>query len=228
MFILSPRRSIALLVTILALVAASCGTNSEGETIGVASLEDSAGAVADDTDAEPDATPEEAALEFSQCMRDEGLDFPDIGVDSNGNPDIREAFEGSGVQPGSGDFRDAMNSCGEILASTGFGGGQRAALADNTELQDSFVEFSACIRDEGYDVGDLTFGAGTGPGGEAPDGEAAPERGEGETRTGFGDRDARFADQMGLDIEDPDVAAAFDECGPIIDNAFSGIGLGQG
>ncbi len=227
MFTFFFRRSIALLVTLIALAAAACGTNSEGETVGVASLEDSAGAAATgDTDAEPESTPEEAALEFSQCMRDEGLDFPDIGIDSDGNPDIRDAFESSGVQPGSGDFRTAIETCGEILASIGFGGGQRAALGDNTELQDAFVEFSACIRDQGYDVGDITFGARPGAGGDASGDGVPPERGEGGTRGGFGDPNTRFADQLGLDIDDPEVAAAFDECGPIIETAFSGLGRG--
>ena len=38
---------------------------------------------------EEELEPEEAALEFSQCMRDEGItDFPDLGIDGNGNIDI--------------------------------------------------------------------------------------------------------------------------------------------
>ena len=223
----SPHRTIILILALVALLAAACGTNSDGDTIGVATLEDSAGA-ATDSDAESESTPEEAALEFSQCMRDEGLDFPDVTVDANGNPDIREAFESSGVRPGSEVFRDAMVSCASTLETIGFGGGQRASLGENTELQDAFVEFSACIRDQGYDVGDLTFGFGPGQGPDGSETGEPPERGEGETRGDFGDRNARFADQMGLDISDPDVAATFDECGPIIDTAFSGLGLGQG
>ena len=231
----STRRSFSLLIALLALMAAACGTNSEGEAIGVASLEDTASAETA-TDSEPDteteSTPELAALEFSQCMRDEGLDFPDIGVDANGNPDIRDAFQNAGIQPGSPEFREAITACSEILQGAGFGGGRRAALGDNTELQDAFVELSACIRDQGYDVGDLTFGAGPAPGGapggDGGDGGGAPQRGQGQGQGGFGDRSARLAQGLGLDIDDPDVAAAIDECEPILDAALSGLGLGQG
>jgi len=231
MFSRSPRRSVSLLITLLALMATACGTNSEGETIGVASLEDTASAeIATDPEPEGESTPELAILEFSQCMRDEDLDFPDIGVDANGNPDIRDAFANADIQPGSPEFQDAVAACSEILQDAGFGGGRRAALADNTELQDALVELSACIRDQGYDVGDLTFGGGPAPGG-APGGDASgdpPERGAGRGQADFGDRSARLAQGLGLDIDDPDVAAAIDECEPILDAALSGLGLGQG
>jgi hypothetical protein len=221
----SPRRSILFLIALVALIATACGTNSGGETIGVASLEDAAGA-GTVTESESEPTPEDAVLEFSQCMRDEGLDFPDIGVDANGNPDIGDAFQSAGIQPGSPDFRDAIAACSEILQGAGFGGGRRAALGDNTELQDAFVELSACIRDQGFDVGDLSFGGG--PGGDGQDDGDGPRRGQGEGQGGFGDRSARLAQGLGLDIDDPEVGAALDECEPIIDAALSGLGLGRG
>ena len=211
------------------LAAAACGDGGESEAAaGVASLEE---VVTDDSadsadGADTDFTADEAALEFSACMREAGLDFPDIGVDADGNPDLREAFVSSGLVPGSDDFQRGMESCGEILQTAGFGGGGRATLADNPEITDAFVEFSDCVRDAGFDVGDLRLGGPGGQGGEPPaDGQG--QRGQGQGQGGFGAREEAIAGQLGLDYEDPDVAETIDACVPIIDTALANAGVGQ-
>lgn len=223
----------AILVPIL-LVAGACSADSAADEIGVASLESDSGVALGDAaaaetldDSTEEADPEEAALEFSSCMREEGLDFPDLAVDAEGRLDLRSGFEG--LDPRSDEFRSAMDVCQPIIASAGFGAGGRAALGENVEIQDALIEFSACVRDGGYDVGDLTLG-GPGNAAEPPaDGEAGNEqRGQGEGQGGFGDRSARLADQLGLDVEDPEVAAIIDGCMPIIDEAFTAAGIGQG
>lgn len=233
----SPYRSVLLVLAAFVLLAAAC-SGSDGEPTGVATLEGVAGADEPGGEETPtdgpdsiDATlaADEAALEFSQCMRDQGLDFPDIGVNTEGNPDIGEAFQNSDVQPRSEEFRDAIQECGDILQGAGFGGG-RGRLADNTEIQDAFVEFSECIRDEGFDVGDLQFGGpggGNGPGaGDGPPDGDRPQRGQGRGQGGFGDRSNRIAEALGLDPQDPGVEAALAECSPILDTAFSQFGPG--
>jgi hypothetical protein len=118
-----------------------------------------------------------------------------------------------------------MDTCRPLLDSAGFGGGGRAAIGENVEIQDAFVEFTECVRDGGYDVGDLTFGA---PAGQPPaDGEGDGEgRGQGQRQQGFGDRSGRWAQQLGLDYEDPAVAEVIDGCIPIIDEAFTNAGVG--
>lgn len=195
------------------------------------------------TDSETDATGEadgtedaavsadEAALEFSQCLRDQGLDVADIGVDADGNIDLRSAFDS--VDPGDGEFRAAMEACGDILSDVGFGGGARGGDFDDTALQDAFLEFSDCVRDQGFeDIPDLSFQA---PGGGRPgggqDGEGGPPidgsippRGEGERPEDFGDRNTIFAEGLGLDPNDPAVIAALEECAPLIEGAFGGPG----
>ncbi|MEM9203915.1 MAG: hypothetical protein AAGC53_19920 [Actinomycetota bacterium] len=216
---------IMIVVASIALLASACGSGDEAEAStsefsGVATLSDLDEGSTEDIGTELEA--DEAALAFSACMRDEGLDFPDIGVDAEGNLNLREAFAESGVTPGSDGFRAGMEICGDILASAGFGGG-RAALADNPEIQDASVEFSECLRDAGYDVGDLTLG-GPRQGQAQGDGQA---RGQGQGQSGFGDRDARIAQQLGLDIDDPAVAATIDECMPILDTALANAGVGQ-
>lgn len=222
---LFPTRSILLLAAV-ALFAASCGSDSGSASAGVASLAD----VADtqtDLD-EEELSPEDAALAYSECIRNEGVDFPDIGVDADGDIDLRDAFQSAGIDPRSEEFQAAREVCQPLLEGIGFGGGGgRAALGDNPELADAFVEYSDCIRDQGFDVGDLTLGGGPGAGGATPpaDGEP-PQRGQGQGQGGFGDPSARFAQQLGLDIDDPAVVDALDQCSPIIEAAFSAAGFG--
>ena len=216
------------------LLAASCGGSSEDASDGVATLEDQASepigdAAAAETleDAEPELSAEEVALEFTQCLRDEGAEVADVGVDAEGRIQLRDAFQSVDRQDES--FQAAMDVCQPLLESVGFGQAGRAAIGENVEIADALVEFSQCIRDAGYDVGDLELGGAPGQGGQPPadaDGDGAA-RGEAQRQGGFGDRSARFADQLGLDIEDPDVAATMDVCTPIIDAAFSAAGIGQ-
>ncbi len=231
------------LATVL-LLASACGGGSESATEGVASLDVAAGS-GEETAAAGDETttdlePEEAALAFSACMRDEGLDFPDIAVDAEGRIDLRSGFDD--LDPRSEEFQAAMQNCQSFIESAGFGEGGRAGIGENVEIQDALVEFSACVRDEGYDVGDIELGGPGQAGGAAPntddagdgttdgtDGEATGEgRGQGQRQGGFGDRSTQFATQLGLDYDDPEVATVIDGCMPIIDEAFAGAGLGQG
>lgn len=207
------------------------GSDAAAADNGIATLQsdDSDAETADDTaDQDAPLSADEAALEFSACLRDEGLDVADIGVDADGNIDIRSALDS--VDPGDDSFRTAMESCREILGDVGFGGG-RTATFDETELQDAYLEFSECIREQGFeDVPDLSFQA---PGGRPGGGDAAatppadgsvPERGQGQRAENFGDRSSRLAEGLDLDPDDPAVIAALDECSPIIDNAFGGPG----
>ena len=237
----------------LLMIGASCSAESDSATPEVATLETEESAVGDAADAaviEDDAelAPDEAALEFSACMRDQGLDFPDLTVDAEGNIDLRSAFQSFDRQ--SEEFPAAMEACRDVLADTGFGGGARQAL-QSPELQDAFVDFSACVRDGGYDVGDLTLPGRGGPGAGGADGEqgddarnddvaneddaqAGVEGADGQTggqaaggqrRGGFGNINERLATGLGLDYEDPDVQATVDECAVIIEQALTSAGL---
>ena len=235
----------------LSLAFAACGTagasdpdQALADTDEVATLADTSDAATGDSDADgdaettSDATPEEAALAFSQCMRDEGVDFPDLAVDAEGNINLREGF--ANVDRNDDSFRDAREACQDELAAGGFGGGNRREALESPEIQDALVEFSDCVRDQGYDVGDLTLGQGNGPGqnndgqgqANAEQADAAGEEAEsnqppqGQREGGFGNRTNRFAQQLGLDPEDPEVIAAIEVCTSIIEDAFTNAGVG--
>ncbi len=97
---------------------------------------------------EEEITFEEGLLSFAQCMREQGLDFPDPSFDSEGNPEFtdfdivdQDAFEAAFV------------NCEDIL---------RDAFPDEFDLDpevqaalyDASLEFAQCMREQGLDFPD--------------------------------------------------------------------------
>lgn len=236
---MTPIRFSALAATAaLALVLTAC-TSGEEES-GIASLAESTVA-AEGTAVE--GTAEEQALAFAQCMRDNGVDFPDPTVDADGNPSFEGAFgrsEEGGFDPGDTSFRDAMEACGDLMEGLAFGpggGGAGGGQFDTEAMQEALYTYTSCLRDEGLDVGDIEFGmpGEGGPGGDdagaAPDagataapelGEAGerPEPAEGQAGPG-GDMSDRFAEQLGYDADDPEWIAANEVCQPVLEEAMT-------
>jgi hypothetical protein len=231
------------IVALVALVGSACSSGADASADeGVASLEVTAAGDAASAQTEeetPDLTSDEAALAFSACMRENGISFPDLAVGADGNIELRDSFQDADPGPQDPAFRAAMDECRPMLESAGFGGG-RGALLDNVEVADALVEFSDCVRDAGYDVGDVDFGQPGQNRGTPPDenqaadgaadgqGEGGGQNAEGGNRQGgFGNIGSRFAEQLGLDPEDPDVIATMDSCTPIITDAMAAAGIGR-
>ena len=76
---------------------------------------------------------------------------------------------------------------------------------DQTELQDALLGFAQCMRDNGVDMGDPDL-RGFGPGGDEDGQPGGP----------FG----------GIDLDDPDVGAAFEVCQQQTPLTGRGAGLG--
>jgi hypothetical protein len=244
----TPLRRASLAVLGVALLA---GCSGGGGATGIASLSGSNQAATADAGSGTSLT-EDKALQFSQCMRDNGLpDFPDPTVDADGNVRLgRIARDAAGAEdqpPAQNDvFRTAMQACRSILDGVTFGGGRGGpgGAFDNTALQDALVQFSDCLRGEGLDVGDLSFGApnqnrqgssGTGQGNSGT-GSTGGTGGTGSTggtggtdqaqppsgrRGPGGDPTQRMIERLGLDPNDPAVQAAFQKCQPILQSAFA-------
>lgn len=110
--------------------------------------------------------PEEAVQKFVACLREQGLEVADPKVGSDGQVDMRSIFENADIQPGSDDFRAAQEKCGSLLANAGFGPSEESQKA----RQEAMLAFTSCLRKEGLEVGDVTFGGPGGPGGGGPGG----------------------------------------------------------
>ena len=95
-----------------------------------------------------ETTFEEGVLEFAQCMREEGINFPDPTFDIDGNPE----FDNLEIE-NEEEFESAFENCEDIL---------RNALPEQFDLDpeveaalvDASLEFSQCMRDQGIDFPD--------------------------------------------------------------------------
>ena len=187
-------------------------TESEGTTV------EESGETQEVTDQEPamieDLTDEERLLAFAECMRENGVDFPDPVVEADGTVTF-------GFRPGGGgglqrlgeigrdrDLPAAREACEGMLGGLAFGPGQGGF--DLIELQDTLLEFAQCMRDNGVDMGDPDLSR-FGPGANDDDQAGGP-----------------FGPSVAIDIDDPDFAAAFTVCQQQLPQAGRGSRLPGG
>lgn len=181
-------RRMPLLLLSIALAAAACGggddeTASAAPVVVVEGADDTAAddatSPADDTAADDgtatiddatssaptvdaDATDEELALAFADCMRDEGIDFPDPTVAADGSVSLIPPGGAAnlGFDPGSPEFESATDMCGPLIQGASF---LPANDLDITEIEDNLLLFTECLRDLGFDVDDPDLSGGFNP-----------------------------------------------------------------
>jgi len=160
------RRWPAALAAAIVLTAAAC--SGSGTSGGIASLEDDSGEATITTGAADDQVdPEQAMLDFAQCMRDQGIDMEDPTLDENGNFTMLRPTGGGeegGFDPAD---REAMQAAREACSQYLEGITQQFARPDQTEMQDLMLQYAACMRENGVDMPDPDFSTseGEGPGG---------------------------------------------------------------
>jgi hypothetical protein len=236
---MQPRQTIALLGLAVALIATACGSGSNASAQ-VASLGSTTGTTPDTT---APVNTQEALLKYAACMRENGVNMADPTFDADGNPTGGGFGPGSGIDRQSTEFQTAQKACGDLLQGVQFGGRGRNPI-DREAIQNSLNDFTACLRDEGLAVDDITFGprggangaanggggnggatdgsvpaGGRGFGGPPPGGSAPTGANAGPGGAGF-DPTARLIDRLGLDNTDPKVVAALAKCQPILTAAF--------
>ena len=151
---------LAVLLLAVAAVASGCGSASSSDD-GVAALDDTTATTSGEDEQDGDATeedPEEAALEWAECMRENGVDVPDPQVDTeDGGARIT-------IRPGSGarrldridseKFQAAQKKCGLPFGRSG-----RPVLSaeEREEMQETMLEFAQCMREHGVDMPDPDF-----------------------------------------------------------------------
>ncbi len=220
--LLHPRNLALGLIGSMALTA--CGSSSPAADSGVVTLAGSTGVVVTEDAAE--LTDEEAGMALAACARENGIaDFPDPVVNADGSiefGDIRELVQGGTIDRET--FQAALEACQGEAGGVGFGGGNRGGGFDQAALQEATLAFTDCLREEGLDVGDLTFDAGgRGPGGfdrgqgEGGDPPADGERPGGPRGGDQGGQEGFIARLLGLDTEDEAVIAALEVCNPLLD-----------
>jgi hypothetical protein len=220
---LTKRMSGVVAVVAVAGLLAACGSDGSGGGSGDGSGGDVASLSDDNADERAqggdDADAEAELLDWVECMRDEGVDIPDPTRDSDGNLVI----EGPGIRLGGGDaggstssdegdggdepavdpeaMDAAMEACGQPPAL----GPRDMSDQDRQAMEEAALEFAECMRDEGIaDFPDPDF-SDMGPGGEPQQRRSDDGGGDGGPRVVLGP----FGE---IDLDDPQVAAAFEAC----------------
>ena len=130
-------------ILLLILVFSACTIGGE-DSQGVVTIESTTAT----TIVDEEITFEEGVLDFAQCMREEGINFPDPTFDIDGNPQ----FDNLEIE-NEEEFESAFENCEDIL---------RNALPEQFDLDpeveaalvDASLEFSQCMRDQGIDFPD--------------------------------------------------------------------------
>lgn len=163
------------LIVALAVLGAACGSDG-GDTAAPAVIIEGASAepVADD-DAAPAgdesaaaatstgdtvADDEAQALAFAQCMRDEGLSFPDPTVGADGSIQLIDPNNPPDIDANAPETEAAIDVCGELIDGASF----LPSDEDTAEIEDQLLQFADCLRDQGIEVDDPDLTGGLNPG----------------------------------------------------------------
>ena len=148
------------LILTLALVAGACTGDSDLPSIASLETDPPNPSAESATDADQAADSEAAMLAFTQCLRDQGIDVGDPTIDADGNlqlPPIE--FETSDTVTDPDEFPD-MSEFEEMLApcEEHLGGVVGSfSLGDTTEIEDMFLAYAECMRENGIDMPDPDF-----------------------------------------------------------------------
>ncbi len=167
--------SVAGMLGLVALASSCAGTSPQAADRGeVASLSSAPGVVTPSTGhvgpagtaaggtlpgEVPSTDPDEAMLQFSQCMRDHGVDMVDAGPSAGESGSVSNSTPL--VASAAVDVDRATAECQRFLEHA-----QRTIQADpaaQAEMERALLAYSQCMRDHGIDMPDPQFG----PGGEA-------------------------------------------------------------
>ena len=134
------------------MIATACGSGSNASAQ-VASLGSTAGTTPATTSP---VNTQDALLKYAACMRENGVNMADPTFDADGNPTGGGFGRNSGIDPRSDAFQAAQKVCGDLLQGVTLGG--RGRNFDRTAIQNALNDFTACLRDNGQQVDDITFG----------------------------------------------------------------------
>ena len=128
-------------------LVAGCGSSSSS---GVASVSGGSGKASSTPSAT--ANQEQLALQFTKCMRKQGVDMRDPTVDAKGNVRLQPP---TSAFPGQTELEKARDACQRYLQ----GLQQGFSMQDQSQAQDALLKYARCMRKNGYDMPDPNFAA---------------------------------------------------------------------
>lgn len=143
---------------------AACGSSDDaGSDDGVASLGSTTTSPdGDQQTTESSVDPQQAMLDYTQCMRDEGIDMPDpefAGDGSGGGVVVAQDASGSEGGPmidfDSEEFQAAEEVCRPIMDEAI--GSIEIDPEQQAEMREQMLEYAECMREQGVDFPDPEF-----------------------------------------------------------------------
>ena len=153
------------LATGLLVVAACGGGTAAAPEVATLASDPPAGATASPTTGPAD--PQQAMLDYAQCMRDHDIDMPDpqVSNDGTGRVFVQQRSgagdgedQGPAFDPESPEFQAAQEACDDLIPE---GAGQIDPYQE-AEQQAQLLAFTQCMRDHGIDMPDPEFSGGNG------------------------------------------------------------------
>jgi hypothetical protein len=156
------------LVVVVVVTAAGCGDGEDPDQVASLSTEDGAsdtenggdgddGGGGDGEVSEEEA--EEAMLEFTECMREHGVDMPDPDTSGPGGGAVFIGPGGDGDEPDMEEFEAADEACRHLIEGV-MGPGRELSPEEEAEMQDQALAMAQCMRDHGIDMPDPQFDEG--------------------------------------------------------------------
>ena len=206
MSILTPRpvRGLAIAFA-LTMGIAACGSSGGTKASGVASLSNSSNSKSTPSGATKPADPaafRKQLLAYAQCMRDNGVNYPDPQFDANGQPQRGGGFDNLRNSP---NFDKARTACQSKRPD--FAGQFQRTPAEQAALRTNLLKFAKCMRGKGIDFPDPTF-----------DANGRPQF----------NRDGAPGNAQGQNRDDPKAQAAQDACRTEVGGTLGGRGFGGG
>lgn len=146
----------------LILGSAACSSTPTGPKVATLGGEGVAAAAASDGGAGGASSFEDALVDYSRCMRDHGVDMPDPTFEDGGTggkvgivsgPVGASSFDGASDELG-----PAQEACGPIL-DRAHQDMPRPSAEEAARMRDQALAFARCMREQGVDMPDPTFGA---------------------------------------------------------------------
>lgn len=137
------RYRFAALTAAAAILLAACGGAGDSSSPTLPSLIDTTSNAGEQTTTTVEVDNEEAMLEYTQCMRENGVDMPDPTTGEGGYISIE------GGEADFGALEEANKECSPILEAA-YGDFELTPEQD-AEMRDLELAFAQCMRDNGID-----------------------------------------------------------------------------
>ena len=155
------RQRAAIAMAALIFTLAACGGGGSGSKVASIKGTDASSSSGGGNSSDSKATFQDALLEHSRCMREHGIDMPDPTFTDNGAGATMGIAVGGDpskmLDPTSQVFKDAETACKPILDKVEQSMPKPSA-EEQARMQDQALAFAKCMRDNGFDMPDPTFG----------------------------------------------------------------------